>query len=217
MKKIQTGDKVLINHIYYPVKTLGFGNRIGIWFQGCTIHCKGCMSKYTWDFDPKYSMNYDEISKSLKKHKKNKPFGITISGGEPFDQAPGLLKVLKICRMLHFNEIMLYSGYKFNYLSKNYSYILNMVDILISEPFIESLPTNKIWRGSANQEIHLISKEAIKRYKDVDLDTEICKRKKSIQFEVSRDSLFIIGIPRRGDLNKLIEKIKNQGVMIWQK
>jgi len=217
LKKSYSQNEVLINNIYYPVKTLGFGERIGIWFQGCTIHCKGCMSKYTWDFDPKYSISYDEIFKSLNKYKKYNPFGITISGGEPFDQSQGLFEVLKICHTLNYMEIMLYSGYKFDYLSKNYSHILNMVDILISGPFIESLPTNKIWRGSANQEIHLISKKAIKRYKDINLDTIICKGQKSIQFEVSDDFIFIIGIPRRGDLKKIKEKLKNQGVIIWQK
>jgi len=210
-------NKLLINHIYYPVKTLGFRNRIGIWFQGCSIHCPGCMSKYTWAFDPKYSVSYNYVSKKLSDYKRFKPYGITISGGEPFDQPLGLFKVLEICKQLKYKEIMVYSGYTFIYLYQNYSKIISMIDLLITEPFIESLPTNKIWRGSDNQKIYLISKQAKRRYKDKNLDSTLHNGDLTIQIEISDNSLFIIGIPKRGDLGRLEKILKDKGVKIWVK
>jgi len=212
--KIKT---VLINHIIYPVKNLGFGNRVGIWFQGCTIHCKGCMAKYTWDFDDKYKMTYEEVYKELKKYSKHKPYGVTISGGEPFDQPEGLLNVLDICHELNFNEILVYSGYNFDYLTNKYPKILSMIDILISEPFIEELPTKKIWRGSDNQKLHILSHRCKERYKGIDLDSLCYEGEPSIQVEIFDDSVLIIGIPRRGDLEKLKEYLKYRGVYIWEK
>ena len=39
---------IAISRIHYPVTTLGPGKRIGIWMQGCSIRCPGCISADTW-------------------------------------------------------------------------------------------------------------------------------------------------------------------------
>ena len=36
-----------LSRMHFPVTTLGPGNRIGIWVQGCTIRCPGCVSADT--------------------------------------------------------------------------------------------------------------------------------------------------------------------------
>jgi len=41
-----------LNKAHWPVTVLGPGRRIGLWVQGCTIHCKGCVSQDTWPRDP---------------------------------------------------------------------------------------------------------------------------------------------------------------------
>lgn len=33
-----------IGEIWYPVITLGYGKRLGIWFQGCQKNCMNCIS-----------------------------------------------------------------------------------------------------------------------------------------------------------------------------
>lgn len=38
-----------LNKIQYPVYNLGEGKRIGIWVQGCSIECKGCINKTLWN------------------------------------------------------------------------------------------------------------------------------------------------------------------------
>ena len=172
------------------------------------------MAKYTWEFDQKYEMSIREISEKLRKLKKFKQDGITISGGDPFDQTNGLLNVLKICHELNFSEILVYSGYDFSLLKRKYDDILKYIDILISGPFIESLPTNKIWRGSDNQEILLISERSMKKYRNRDLVNESSKKKDSIQFDLSDNTIFIIGIPRRGDLSRLENQLRKKRVKI---
>jgi len=90
-----------------------------------------------------------------------------------------------------------------------------MIDILISEPFIESLPPNKIWRGSDNQKVHLFSNRTKERYKVRNLDSEICDDSLPIQIEVSNNSIFIMGIPRRRDLKKVKQIIRKKEIKIW--
>ncbi len=73
-----------LSRIHFPVTTLGPGNRIGIWFQGCSIRCKGCISVDTWGMK-KGSVSVDEIISVIDPWL-DMADGITISGGEPFDQ-----------------------------------------------------------------------------------------------------------------------------------
>ena len=43
---------IYLNKAHYPVTTLGPGRRIGLWLQGCTLACPGCVSRDTWGFEP---------------------------------------------------------------------------------------------------------------------------------------------------------------------
>jgi anaerobic ribonucleoside-triphosphate reductase activating protein len=40
--------KLALSPIHYPVRSLGPGAQAGIWFQGCSIRCRGCISSDTW-------------------------------------------------------------------------------------------------------------------------------------------------------------------------
>ena len=43
---------MLISRLAHPVTNLGHGVRAGIWTQGCTIGCPGCMARDTWPHRP---------------------------------------------------------------------------------------------------------------------------------------------------------------------
>ena len=40
--------KIAVNRLHWPVTVLGPGRRVGIWMQGCSIGCPGCVSRDTW-------------------------------------------------------------------------------------------------------------------------------------------------------------------------
>src|SRR5258708_12262683 len=44
--------KLALSRLHFPIMSLGYGRRIGIWTQGCSIGCKGCMSVDTWASRP---------------------------------------------------------------------------------------------------------------------------------------------------------------------
>ena len=84
--------KILARFIHYPVETLGPGRRVGVWLQGCSIHCEGCISPENQPFDETCSMSVDEAAEQISSYNCDR---VTISGGEPFDQAEELLLLLR--------------------------------------------------------------------------------------------------------------------------
>jgi anaerobic ribonucleoside-triphosphate reductase activating protein len=188
----ESNASVLINLIYAPVLTLGPGIRIGVWFQGCSIRCKGCISKHTWEFDKKYKKTIAQVIDQINYYSEiYNTKSITISGGEPFDQSSSLYILLKKLKELKFNDILLYSGYKFNYLQKNYGDILKYIDVLIDGPFIESKKTNKIYKGSNNQRMYILNKSLSPIYQEYKKQL----KNKKLQLITKDNETYLIGIP----------------------
>ena len=69
---------IAINKAHYPVTVLGPGQRIGIWFQGCRIHCPGCVSQDTWAADPGKRMPLHELVDWCRRVGANGCDGITL-------------------------------------------------------------------------------------------------------------------------------------------
>jgi len=194
---------LLIHQIVYPLTVLGPGTRVGIWFQGCTIHCPECIAPETWEFDETTFIDFQDLKKKLHDYQKFQPDGITISGGEPFDQPQGLIIFLTMLREMGFSSVMVYSGYPFEFLRKTFISHLDLIDILVSEPFQYKENDTKLWRGSDNQIIHLLSKRAKQEYNEDEMNELRYPEQRSLQIIQNPDSIFIAGIPKRADLDKL--------------
>ncbi|MGG7582215.1 4Fe-4S cluster-binding domain-containing protein [Rhizobium sp. Nf11,1] len=78
--------------MHFPVTALGPGRRIGIWFQGCSIRCPGCISADTWTTG-KGTTTLEEVVNTLQPWLPEAE-GVTVSGGEPFDQQEALQSLL---------------------------------------------------------------------------------------------------------------------------
>src|SRR5262245_52975450 len=81
---------VRLSRVHFPVTVLGYGARIGVWFQGCRIHCEGCVSRDTWDPDGGMEADVDALLAWCRDHVGDRADGVTITGGEPFDQPEAL-------------------------------------------------------------------------------------------------------------------------------
>ena len=99
-----------ISRVHFPVTALGPGQRLGIWFQGCSIRCPGCISADTWA-DSKRPTTVGEVLASLLPKLKEID-GFTISGGEPFDQPEALESLLRGLRSSTSADILVFSGHK---------------------------------------------------------------------------------------------------------
>ena len=83
-----------LNKAHFPVTVLGPGRRIGIWFQGCSIGCTGCISQDTWSPDASKSMDVPTLLAWCREVAGGALDGVTISGGEPFEHPVALAALL---------------------------------------------------------------------------------------------------------------------------
>jgi anaerobic ribonucleoside-triphosphate reductase activating protein len=207
-----------INKAHFPVTVLGPGRRIGLWVQGCSIGCKGCVSMDTWNADLRKRVTVDDLLSWCKKVGKAGFDGVTISGGEPFDQAPALAVLLRRMREWRRTEgldfdILCYSGYPLKSLQSKHANVLALLDAVIPEPFIESLLPASIWRGSSNQALVPLSDLGHRRF-DVYLNKELVDRDKKIQLAVENGRIWMIGIPARGDMEKVEALCNSRGLSL---
>ena len=208
--------KIRINKAHYPVTVLGPGRRIGVWLQGCSIHCRGCVSQDTWAPDPGREMTVARLMRWCREVATSGLDGITISGGEPFDQPLALRHLLDALHAWRTEtsddfDILCYSGYPLTILQKRHSQLLERLDALIPEPFVETLPRTQLWRGSSNQTLVPLSARGKKRYAAY-IDALADSAGKRIQAQVDGDQIWYIGIPERGDMPVVEAQCRERGV-----
>ena len=98
-----------VARIYYPVKTLGPGRRVGIWTAGCSHNCRGCISPELQSADAGQRMATSEII-ALVNRVGCTPEGFTISGGEPFLQVEALCGLVEALALIS-DDILIYTGF----------------------------------------------------------------------------------------------------------
>ena len=92
---------IRLHRIYYPVTTLGYGQRLGIWVMGCERNCPGCISPEMQPADGPLQ----PLDAILARIPEDLPCnGLTISGGEPFDQAEAVAEFAQWYRD-HYNWV----------------------------------------------------------------------------------------------------------------
>jgi anaerobic ribonucleoside-triphosphate reductase activating protein len=206
--------KIHLNKAHFPVNGLGPGQRIGLWFQGCSIRCSGCVSLDTWGLRPETAVDADEIVAWCRTLLDGGADGITVSGGEPFDQPEGLVHLLRQLRSFADRntipiDILCFTGLRFSIVEKDYSEVLSLLDAIVSEPFEESSPTTKYLCGSANQALRILNEKCRDRYNAEGSENPLTKH---MDVSVLSESLYLSGIPREGDLGKLRDAMKARGV-----
>jgi anaerobic ribonucleoside-triphosphate reductase activating protein len=209
--------KIRLNKAHFPVTTLGLGQRIGLWVQGCHIQCPGCLSRDTWEPDPAREVELELVLAWCRYVAPEGCDGVTISGGEPFEQPVALAALLdglttwrhEIARSF---DILCYSGFPLRHLERQYPNILIRLDAIIPEPYVDSLPRGKVWRGSANQPLVPLSPLGRKRYAAL-LAAEPDGKGK-LQVSVDAEGVWYIGIPDRGDMDRLEAAAYRRGVVL---
>lgn len=205
-----------INKLHHPVTALGHGRRLGIWTQGCTVHCPGCVSLDTWESGPEWAVDVDEVLRWCSAALASDPEldGATISGGEPFDQAEGFTALLAGLRSLGAAyhrpfDLLAYSGRTITHLRRRHQPILDLLDAVVPEPYRDDLGQGGAWRGSANQPLVGLTDLGRERYDAVGDEPP---ERPQFQVAVDDEHIWYIGVPRRGDLERVVARAAARGV-----
>ena len=108
---------MFVDRIYFPVTTLGPGERVVVWTCGCTKRCPGCANPELWETRPEAAIEPARLAAVLNDLAgRTGAHRITFTGGDPLEQAPALASVLAAIRST-FDDILIYTGYTFGELT----------------------------------------------------------------------------------------------------
>ena len=143
----------------------GPGLRFVVFTQGCQFRCEGCHNPDTWDSNGGTEVSCDEIIKEMLSNPLTD--GLTLSGGEPFEQAADCVNLAAVARENGLN-VWIYTGKTFEEIQEDvkndYSVrqLIELADVLVDGRFIlEERTLLHKWCGSKNQRILDVKKSLI--------------------------------------------------------
>ena len=90
-----TDRALYLDRLLYPVTALGPGKRLALWVAGCGRRCPNCANPELWERRAEQKISVDRLLPVLERLlREKKPEGITVTGGEPFEQAAALTALL---------------------------------------------------------------------------------------------------------------------------
>ena len=134
----------------------GEGVRVSIFVTGCTHCCEGCFNKEYQSFHAGSLWSNKETEKVIELLSKNYISGLTILGGEPFQNEEDLIPIVKEIKEKVDKPIWVYTGYTYEYLFefKKKTELLKLVDVLVDGLFeLDKKDLKLRFRGSSNQRI----------------------------------------------------------------
>lgn len=152
-------ESVLRLHHFEPLsRANGPGLRSVLWLQGCTLNCPGCFNPLTHTKDTGQPVTVEAIFDQMIALG-DRIEGITVSGGEPLQQAAALVELLQHLRLKTTLSILLFTGFTWEEVNRlpEAPAILDSVDVLLAGRFQVNLRIASGLRGSSNKTIHLLS------------------------------------------------------------
>jgi anaerobic ribonucleoside-triphosphate reductase activating protein len=178
----------MLLHALIPAsRANGPGLRAVVFFQGCTLGCPGCWNPETHPFRGPELTVEAVVQEVLQAHAEHALEGVTFSGGEPMQQADGLLQLMhNLRRQMPELSFGLFSGYREEELTQGrywtwgdgsseqhrrrlWHEIRSCLDFAILGRFSQAQPGSQPLRTSHNQVLRLFSH----RYAPPDFSQEL--------------------------------------------
>jgi anaerobic ribonucleoside-triphosphate reductase activating protein len=138
----------------------GPGARFALWVQGCSLRCPGCCNPHMFAARGGRSLPVEEV---LAAAARVRPAieGLTLLGGEPFEQAGPLGELARGAQALGLS-VVTFTGYALEelraMLDPGVPALLSATDILVDGRYQPHLPEReRRWAGSSNQRFHFLT------------------------------------------------------------
>lgn len=147
---------IWLYRIYHNSVVDGPGVRSVVQVAGCSIGCPGCYVPETHERLNGKCVSIASVVREIVS-KRSSHDGVTIIGGEPFDQPKSVAELVARLKYAGFH-LTIYSGYTIEQLIKlndpATNYIITHIDVLIEGPFLllEKMHAGE-YKGSRNQKI----------------------------------------------------------------
>lgn len=147
---------VRIAGYYHNSLCEGPGRRSSVLFQSCPLKCKGCWVTDLHTEEAGELVPVTRLATELLNPRYQRD-GVSILGGEPFDQSDSVAELVLRLKKLGFH-IVVYTGNTIEKLTAkddpSIAYTLSNIDMLIDGPFESSLVVDTgEYRGSSNQRL----------------------------------------------------------------
>ncbi|MDO4569966.1 MAG: 4Fe-4S single cluster domain-containing protein [Planctomycetia bacterium] len=194
-------------------EVLGPGVRGVVWVQGCARNCPGCTAPETHDFSLGFEMDVVDLADRFLYSPDLE--GLTISGGEPMEQAEGLVLLVEMIRKSREDfSFFCFTGDRLSRLQEfgtpAQKRLLEALDVLVDGPYVQELHADLLWRGSRNQCVHFLTD----RYREY--ENRLSEPGQGVEFEFDERGVpQWTGIPPRpGFRDEYREKMRAHGIVI---
>lgn len=203
-----------------PVTSLGPGRRVALWVQGCTLACRGCASVDTWDADGGTETTPAEVIDLLAAAIIQLELtGLTVTGGEPFEQPAEVAQVIHGVRERVRSarrsaagrsgepeiDVLVFTGFSTRVARRRAPHLFSAADALVCGRYDPRLTAGGPLLATANQELVITTELGAQRFSDL-------SDQPSLQVAAINGDLMVVGIPRAGDLDRVAAELDRHGI-----
>jgi anaerobic ribonucleoside-triphosphate reductase activating protein len=135
--------------------------------------------------------------------------GLTVSGGEPFEQPHALVALLQGWRRVSARSAFVFTGHELADVAPWLNANPGLVDALMTGPFRSDLPQTLALRGSDNQRLHVLT-DLGAEFSPFDRPAAVADRRLDVMFDAGGE-VWMAGIPARGDVGRLRRSLAAAG------
>lgn len=160
-------------HAYKISRVNGPGKRFTLWTQGCSKGCVNCFNPETWNNKNNIVLSTSEIFEMIKDFELE---GVTITGGDPFEQEEELLELLILISSLSLSKgVIVFTGFTYDEIRENKirEKCCDYIDVLIDGRYEDNNRVTDCFKGSSNQNIIYFSSKIKEEELIMDQEVEV--------------------------------------------